>query len=900
MAWPAGRLPIALAPLPGEALESYLGAYARRLHTSTDVLLEHAGLSRAVPGQMALRLTEAEAAALEAATGVDELRLRAMTLEPYDGLAVTIRNGRRRLGRAPAWRFSGSRSRFCPGCLADAGGRGPVTWRLPWAFACLIHQVLLVDQCPACHRPPRPFRARRLGPQDPGCCTRASPASTDGHHGTCAADLTQAPAIVLPAGGLILAAQAHLAGLLGDGGNRPRPDTVDKLRQLYALASPALLGLHSVRDTAPPLVQEVLGECGGTVPGKLKQDVGGDAHNVAVGTALARIALTGEHPQAEALFDWILRADRARQPGAPAAIGIQARRWRWAGPELTSRVLARLDPHASLHARMRYASATPRPRWPELDQGAIRRRARTIPAMLWPGWSMRLLPLPSDPVDQRPANQRIEMFRRGCASFLLLPGGPPDLNFERVGPLLGNYRIDAGRDGVERRLYQGRDLTPLACALAQLAFALDEHASPIDYNRRREAFTGPDAIRIDQRAYTRLCLQHGWAEAGRKRLDAMTWYTLLLLTGEHHRAPTGASSRRYASNCTRFRYGAPAALKAFLADQARALLEQRGIEEPVTWEPPRHWVADITFPGVEPGDMSADRFEQITPRSPSVHHAAAELAITAEHLRLYCDTAGAGGRYPSVNGIAPAADRVRLLAPDTLRDLHVNRDTAVETIARMAGSSPETVTRLLRHDHTPVHNHRRPRPLTNGELRDLLERDYVQRRRDPAAIARELGVSHKYIHQKLLAFALPVRAWRDFDGLADLNLPAPPSPAIQAVTTGPGALERLHMITALPGYHSIAAAANDLYHCSARALYMRIARIERLAGTRLIDARARDLKPTEQGRAFIAEAQRILQIAKETEARSATTELVAEPTAVMTPDSESTVHPNTETPDHLQ
>ena len=70
-AWTPDRLPIAVAPLPGEALESWIAAYARRMRTTSNQFISHIGLGSTRIGQMALRLREHEAAALERATGVD-------------------------------------------------------------------------------------------------------------------------------------------------------------------------------------------------------------------------------------------------------------------------------------------------------------------------------------------------------------------------------------------------------------------------------------------------------------------------------------------------------------------------------------------------------------------------------------------------------------------------------------------------------------------------------------------------------------------------------------------------------------------------------------------------------------------------------------------------------------
>jgi hypothetical protein len=198
--WTADRLPISVAPLPGEALESWIAAYARRLHATGSGLLAHLGLDGSRIAHMALRLHDHEAAALERATGVSRQALAAMTLERYDGLAIAITPGRRALAsQFPSGRFGNARVRYCPQCLARDDGRGPVTWRLPWSFACPLHQVLLLDFCPACHRPPRPWNARRLGPRAGGACTRDNPV-TSARRGGCGTDLTSAQPVPLPAG----------------------------------------------------------------------------------------------------------------------------------------------------------------------------------------------------------------------------------------------------------------------------------------------------------------------------------------------------------------------------------------------------------------------------------------------------------------------------------------------------------------------------------------------------------------------------------------------------------------------------------------------------------------------------------------------------------------------------
>ncbi|MFH9970057.1 hypothetical protein ACH4PR_54295 [Streptomyces mirabilis] len=88
-------------------------------------------------------------------------------------------------------------------------------------------------------------------------------------------------------------------------------------------------------------------ECGGVLPQLTDEDVEHDAHNAALGTALAHIALHPGHRDHDALFDWILEADQSLQQTPRANIGRRAGRWSWSGPALVERALARLDRQAN-------------------------------------------------------------------------------------------------------------------------------------------------------------------------------------------------------------------------------------------------------------------------------------------------------------------------------------------------------------------------------------------------------------------------------------------------------------------------------------------------------------------------------------------------------------------------
>ncbi|SHN30794.1 TniQ family protein [Streptomyces yunnanensis] len=876
--WPADRIPISAMPLPGEALESWIGAYARRLRTTTNGFLHTVGLTGTRMSWMALRINAAERAALARATGVAPEALTAMTLEPFDGLAVSILPGRRRLaGCSPAWRFGGSRSRYCPACLGQNGGRGPLFWRLPWAFCCPLHYCLLLDFCPGCRRWPDSWKARRLGPKAAGTCTRNSlegASSRPGGREPCAYRLADAPAITLPADGLVLAAHRHIAGLL-DPVPENREAVRGELRQLYALAWRIIRGLHTVADRAPEVVHTVLGECGGTLPEVTTTDMRHDAHTTAVGTALARVALHPGHADHDALFAWIVDADRSLLKKQKFNIGLLGSRWLDAGPNLTNRVLSRLDDTGvNLHTRLRYASATPRPRWPSLPAEAIEHRAAMIPAMLWPGWTMRLMP--------RPTNDRYlraEAFRRGCSTFLLLPGGPPHLNYERASPLLGNTRVDRDRNSIHKRTYRTNDTTPLATTLAQLAYALDAYGSPIDYARRRTLFT-PATIDLDLDAYARLCTHHGWLAGQQARLRLLRWYLLVLLTGESPPPPIDAGPT-FAAHCNDLRFRIPPPLRDFLLAQARTHLARHDIDEPVTWEPPVNWVSNVTWPGPDPNDIPPADFRIALARSRTIDEATASLDMGREHIRLYCDITGITTSTPSTaigkkahpgkttrpgKKTHPAAPKSRInrtepLAPDRLRELYEDQHLSLQRIASLTGRGAPTIRTLLERDGVTLRG-RRTLPPRPDITREWLQQEYTHNMRDLTNLARERGVTQHHLTLLARSWNIPIRPpGGHYNAIGHLNLRRPLSEDMRKVVMDAYALDRLRAITHVPGHPTFAAAARHHFTGTDRALRQRVIHIEKAVGFQIIDRTAKPLAPTQRGQEFLHEAAEILEAA---------------------------------------
>ncbi|MBO0885000.1 MAG: TniQ family protein, partial [Mycobacterium sp.] len=139
-------LPIRVAPVEGEALDSWLEAIADRTQTAFGDLLPAVGLPARKPSgnsSWILKLTSDECKALAAVTGTSQSVLESMTLSTYFGRAIYVDTSLEALGRGFLW-GRGTGSRFCPMCLADSNGRWQLKWRLRWTFACTIHNCYFI------------------------------------------------------------------------------------------------------------------------------------------------------------------------------------------------------------------------------------------------------------------------------------------------------------------------------------------------------------------------------------------------------------------------------------------------------------------------------------------------------------------------------------------------------------------------------------------------------------------------------------------------------------------------------------------------------------------------------------------------------------------------------------
>ena len=607
MTVPPRTLPLRVPPVPGEALDSWLEALARRHQVTVGTLVtalgwhmpgSPGGLVAGIPAQVLRRL--------EHQAGLSAGRLDDAVLDRYLPLAAARRRG----------------SRYCPSCLAERDGRWLLAWRLGWTFACTVHGVLLCDTCPSCGQAPR-GRAGRAGLNPPGTC-----ANTIKRHEYCGADLRQVIPGRLAPGSPVLAAQRWTGILLTFDDTRPAGNG-DALGDLGIVGSwvlrqaPAaqfagsglqVLAAWRAQDQQPPAARRQ--------PSRFPP---ASAALTAALAATAMTVLTGSDEQAIEQIRALL-PPRAG-PRRPRPARLPAARWRQLSQPARGRFLRALDPDLSPADRIRYRTGTPQAAIPAGPPGLLAARARAIPQLLWPDWAIRLMPAHGFAPGP---------FRSAIAACLLLPGrpGPPA---STAITALHAYRSALAVGAVLRALAGGGHDTVLT-AISCLAGYLDTSGSPIDYQRRRDLIP---AGTISAGQWRQLC--YGAAahpgEARRHR-DAQR-YLFQLLTGADLHDPRHALAFTSTSDYSHYHAFAgtlPTGLRDALHGHAAALLHELGIGEPLTWSPPPGCCAGLHLPGPEPDDIDLDAVSRliITGKLP-LAEAAARLGTTGSHLRLALD-----------------------------------------------------------------------------------------------------------------------------------------------------------------------------------------------------------------------------------------------------------------------
>jgi hypothetical protein len=610
-----------------------------------------------------------------------------MTLARYQGTGLAEVTAPPGMARTPRWWRQLSCSRYCPQCLAANGGRWMLTWRIPWAFACTSCQVLLADTCPDCGR--RHRRTRTGQPRQPGLCDLTGlplppPRPPGATTFSCASDPAGTPAVALPAGGHVLAAQQHVDALISALlASRGRPAEAAALRQqlddIYAVARAAASAVNG-QAALPPAAAAVLGELAsppgapgpqgpaGTLPGPVDRYRRQLAPVAAFGTAVADIMLHGraDDPDPE-IAAWLAAngAVRRSQPGP----GDMLADWNRASPALQAALARPLAARLDTFRQLRYRAVGGPARIPRPGQASD--LAAVLPALIWPGWALRLMP---------PEGFNFLSYQAGLTVMLAVAvTGAPDCRTARE--LIGLHPAHPSDLATfASRLRKHAILEPVTAAICQLARQLEDNGTtPIDYARRRRLPRLAQA-QLDVTAWRRQrdILRHPatWGQrqqpgdttlpAAPVREHLARLRLIELLTGTHPRYLPGplqlpaTRTQRYSN----FTLTMPAQLDLCLRRQARSLLSKASIDEPVTWEPPPGWITGIPWPGPDPDSITtSDLHPLIRARLPA-SAIAIRLATTADHV-LLAATRNPAPRLPAKEGTnADGTRRGRLMSHD--------------------------------------------------------------------------------------------------------------------------------------------------------------------------------------------------------------------------------------------
>lgn len=477
---PTRSLPIRLEPLPGEALDSWIIAYASRLHTPVRDLADALGIDprfvRQPTRQVALGevLTpRARDTGWRADTFVLVGLVQASGLKPavlsslWQPLARYAGAVRERFGRS--WLGRGARvlpwSRFCPACLETSGGRWPAAWRLPWWVACPMHETLLASLCPGCsgRQRRRPIHQDLENPAMMTCSFPLPGATGRGDH-TCGLSLATSPCPG-PACPDVLDIQKRLGVLLDQAAtDEAVASGIDHLADLLTVAGVGGFGAACFTDA-------------------------GLDDTAAISAALVNAQGILDDPTGAALIDLATPDGPRRPPPLP-------RGWVVASPNLVSRVLTIRDPYLRPTYRLRWRTTTVGTR-PLAEDGHVPEFGRLIPRALWSDWSIRLRPREGlDPY----------LFRRVAAACLVLPGAKAPLR-----RLLAGFTVEGpSREEIAhvlRGVIASGHSTAIIRALTQLADHIRELGSPIDYERRQRI--GGSVSLLDEQGWGRICRAAG-------------------------------------------------------------------------------------------------------------------------------------------------------------------------------------------------------------------------------------------------------------------------------------------------------------------------------------------------------------------------------------------------------
>jgi hypothetical protein len=405
---------------------------------------------------------------------------------------------------------------------------------------------------------------------------------------------------------------------------------------------------------------------------------------------------------------------------------------------------------------------------------------------------MRLIPA------TRASPNGIEGARAALAALTLIPD--TRLTYRHALAQLGGY---APRNAI-RSLLANLDpdqLTATIGLLTQLARILDANPAPIDYHRRRALLAA--GATIDPAAYAALTAQHGWRPPSPLQMHILNHHLAVALTGAH-RPPSDPARPGAVDVWNPLLFTLPAAVRELVDRQARTLLHDRGINEPLTWQPPPPEDPAADWPGIDPNTINVERFAHAVAEHADHRCAATRVGkatgLDGAHLRLATQILTLDMPEQQWDSLA---DGPNLDVTDPTRLRHLYQDgLPLHDIARLALTSERLVRRILTETGRPPQP---SRPQRANISRSWFEQHYLNTGNSLQRLAADTGHSRntlsKYARQHSVPIGLPANPF------ATWPRSRIPPPAVVAACSVPRGIEYVQNILRMPGHPTRRAAA---------------------------------------------------------------------------------------------
>ncbi|WP_280443424.1 LysR family transcriptional regulator [Nocardia brasiliensis] len=396
--------------------------------------------------------------------------------------------------------------------------------------------------------------------------------------------------------------------------------------------------------------------------------------------------------------------------------------------------------------------------------------------------------------------------------------------------------------------------------MARLAHYLDEHGSPVDYERRRQRIP---AEAIDRDTWWELACSvdaHPGDDATQQRLRNANRYLHQLLTGadladpRHALAFAGSDDR---SHHLRFTLSMSLPLRQALRDYAASVLERFDIDEPLTWSPPASLADGLELPGIEVAELDIDKIEQLViVEQRRLVDVADILGVHIEHIRFALERLDRPQRTWT-KSTPPAAWRREqqaetLLTREFFEREHITGQRSLKELSAATGFAISELSQYARRCGATVRQGPAPKRIDPLWLRE----QYLDRRRNMADIAAELGTVQGVVAKALDRFDIPTRPGTGVVSWTEMNrtytdLPTGVRAAVEGTYNGWERLRRFQIAMQFPILKS---AAQHLGIDQAN-LAAQLDLLEQHLGAALFTrySRPKPQKPTAAGQALLDE-----------------------------------------------